>query len=172
MTDHPRDECGVVGIYGVDDAAPLAALAQTGDQTRPVAQSSAPASGSVGAVTAAPAATAEDLTFWGYGDTQADPQVHDVLAAAIQGGASVIVTQNLKDFPEATLAPFNIAAVHPDDFITGLVASDPGPVVVALAADRERLRHPPMTVAEYLVGLERAGLRLTAATLRPFANSL
>ncbi len=27
MTDHPRDECGVVGIYGVDDAAPLAALA-------------------------------------------------------------------------------------------------------------------------------------------------
>ena len=39
-------------------AAPLAAVAQTGDQTRPVAQSSAPASGSVGAVTAAPAATA------------------------------------------------------------------------------------------------------------------
>jgi uncharacterized membrane protein YfcA len=39
-------------------AAPLAALAQNGDQTRPVAQSSAPTSGSVGAVTAAPAATA------------------------------------------------------------------------------------------------------------------
>ncbi len=26
MMDHPRDACGVVGLYGVDDAAPLAAL--------------------------------------------------------------------------------------------------------------------------------------------------
>lgn len=39
-------------------AAPMAALAQNGDQTRPDAQSSASTSGSVGAVTAAPTATA------------------------------------------------------------------------------------------------------------------
>lgn len=39
-------------------AAPMAALAQNGDQTRPAVQSSASTSGSVGAVTAAPAATA------------------------------------------------------------------------------------------------------------------
>gem|GEM_PF-5005500 len=53
------------------------------------------------------------------------PDVHDrhVLAAAIHGCASVIVTLNLRDFPADRLAPHGLEAQHPDDFIGGLLES-------------------------------------------------
>src|SRR5579885_2357699 len=47
------------------------------------------------------------------------PDANDrhVLAAAIQGNADVIVTFNLRHFPEEALAPYQIEAIHPDDFL-------------------------------------------------------
>src|SRR5947209_1755214 len=53
--------------------------------------------------------------------TLPDPGDRHVLAAAIHGGASIIVTANLKDFPATALAPHNIIAEHPDIFISGLL---------------------------------------------------
>jgi hypothetical protein len=35
----------------------------------------------------------------------------------IVGRCNVIVTQNLKDFPEAALAPYGINVQHPDEFL-------------------------------------------------------
>ena len=46
-----------------------------------------------------------------------DPNDRHVLAAAIHSHADVIVTSNLRDFPPATLAPFNISAMTADDFL-------------------------------------------------------
>lgn len=43
-----------------------------------------------------------------------------VLAAAIVGKASVIVTWNLKDFPAAALRPHGITCVSPDEFLIRL----------------------------------------------------
>lgn len=48
--------------------------------------------------------------------TLPDPDDRHVLAAAIVGRCDAIVTQNLKDFPPETLAPFSIETQHPDDF--------------------------------------------------------
>ncbi len=46
-----------------------------------------------------------------------DPDDRHVLAAAIRSSAQVIVTFNLKDFPESALAPFGIEPMHPDVFV-------------------------------------------------------
>lgn len=45
-----------------------------------------------------------------------DPDDRHVLAAAIKAGAQVIVTRNLKDFPETDLQPWDIEAQSPDAF--------------------------------------------------------
>src|SRR5437879_2534572 len=71
-----------------------------------------------------------------------------VLAAAICAGAEVIVTFNLKDFPNDTLARFNIEAQHPDDFLLSLFDVVPGMVCAAIKRQRESLRNPPKTSEE------------------------
>lgn len=40
-----------------------------------------------------------------------------VLAAAVRERAEVIVTTNLKHFPDDALKPYQIKALHPDDFL-------------------------------------------------------
>lgn len=44
-----------------------------------------------------------------------------VLAAAIRINANLIVTSNLKDFPEAYLASFGLAAKGVDDFVVDMI---------------------------------------------------
>ncbi|MBX3149486.1 PIN domain-containing protein [Candidatus Obscuribacterales bacterium] len=46
-----------------------------------------------------------------------DPDDRHVLAAAITCRAHVIVTANLRDFPESSLRQYSIAAQHPDEFL-------------------------------------------------------
>jgi predicted nucleic acid-binding protein len=81
-----------------------------------------------------------------------------VLAAAMQIGADVIVTQNLRDFPASILEPLGIRAVHADDFICGLKASDPTVVLAAVAAQRANFKNPQLTLEEYLARLSSEGL--------------
>ena len=101
-----------------------------------------------------------------------DPDDRHVLAAAIHGGANVIVTSNLRDFPAATLAPYNITAEHPDAFVLRLLNDDPDRVLSALADDRADLINPPLSVDQYLAILERGGLVTTVVALRLFADRL
>jgi predicted nucleic acid-binding protein len=48
-----------------------------------------------------------------------------ILAAAIHGGANVIVTMNLRDFPDSAVAGFGIEAMHPDKFVLELLDKSP-----------------------------------------------
>ena len=75
------------------------------------------------------------------------PDANDVhvLAAAIAGHADCIVTANLKDFPEDTLAPFGLQAIHPDEFLIAQMDLDQLAVLAAFKAQRERLRNPVYT---------------------------
>lgn len=101
-----------------------------------------------------------------------DPDDRHVLAAAIHARADVIVSFNLKDFPDAALAPFGLEAQHPDEFLAHLL--DLSPLAVCAAANRQRaaLRHPPLDVESFLGTLERQGLPHTVARLRTHARLL
>ena len=50
-----------------------------------------------------------------------DEKDRHVLAAAIKTNANIIVTNNMKDFPEEYLASFGLTAKTADDFITDTI---------------------------------------------------
>ncbi len=102
------------------------------------------------------------------------PDVDDrhVLAGAIHGGASVIVTVNLRDFTAATLARHDIEAQHPDVFVRSLIEDDADAVVAAVAEHRAALVNPPKAPGEYLAMLERHNMTETVAALRSFMDAL
>ena len=104
--------------------------------------------------------------------TLPDPDDRHVLAAAIHGGAGVIVTFNLSDFPASVLGQFHIEAVHPDEFIAGLWDESPRPCFEAMRLQRASLKRPPKTAAEYLATLEQCRLPETAARVRPHADEI
>lgn len=101
--------------------------------------------------------------------TLPDPKDRHVLAAAIQTHADVIVTFNLRDFPDAILEPYGIDAQHPDVFISQWIEIAPALVCNAVKQHRQRLRKPPKTIEEYLNTLQRQGLPQTVSLLQEFS---
>jgi len=101
-----------------------------------------------------------------------DPDDRHVLAAAIHGEASVIVTFNLRDFPRAALAPFGIEALHPDDFILKLLERDAVAVISAAQRQRAQLVHPSIDTEHYLEMLRKQGLIKTADALADYRDRL
>jgi len=100
------------------------------------------------------------------------PDANDrhVLAAAIKSGASLIVTTNLADLPPAALAPFDVEAIHPDDFVLDLMDLSEGAVVAAAKRARTALNAPTITADDYLARLAANGLLNTAGKLKEFAE--
>lgn len=96
------------------------------------------------------------------------PDVNDrhVLAAAIKGQAEVIVTFNLKDFPDRCLSQFDVWAQHPDEFISHLIDLSPEAVLLVARQQRTSLKKPPQTVDEFLDTLLRQQLPRTVAFLK------
>ena len=97
-----------------------------------------------------------------------DPDDRHVLAAAIRCSASVIVTSNEKDFPQAALTPFGIEAQHPDLLIDNLFDLDAAAVVSAAQKQRAQLKSPPLDVDRYLDALLRQGLVQTVKSLSTY----
>lgn len=97
--------------------------------------------------------------------TLPDPNDRHVLAAAIVARADVIVTQNLKDFPEERLRTYDIEVQHPDDFVFYQLDLQADVVLGALHAQRRRLKNPPVSGAQFLDALEKF-LPLTVGVLR------
>ena len=69
-----------------------------------------------------------------------DPDDCHLLAAAIHCQAQAIVTFNLKDFPKATLEPFEVEAIHPDDFVIDTINLNAPRVASAIRAWQQRLQ--------------------------------
>lgn len=112
----------------------------------------------------------EDCLIEGYEeliDSLELPDLGDrhVLAAAIKGRADVIVTYNLKHFPEKNLDKYGIEAQHPDEFIGHVIDLQPEKVCLAVKSIRKRLRNPPQDVDDYLMSLAKQKLPQTISFL-------
>jgi predicted nucleic acid-binding protein len=95
-----------------------------------------------------------------------DPKDRHVLAAAVRANAEVIVTFNLRDFPEPALKPYDITAVGPDDFLLDQLDLYPGLTVEVLEQQAAAYRREPTTIAGLLPLLERSGLPRFAGEVR------
>jgi hypothetical protein len=73
-----------------------------------------------------------------------DPDDRHVVAAAVVGRCDVIVTQNLKHFPKAALAPYGINAQHPDEFLCNHLNLAQGLFCGVVQKVRRRLKNPPI----------------------------
>ena len=100
------------------------------------------------------------------GLTLPDPADRHVLAAAIRAGAQVIVTYNLKDFPETALAEYGIEAQHPDTFVYHLITLAPPRIAQVVREMAEQFKNPPKSVDEVLDALEHRELVQSVAELR------
>ena len=95
-----------------------------------------------------------------------DPDDRHVLAAAIISEAKIIVTFNLKDFPESILAKYGIAAQHPDVFVGDLIERYPQQILQAVDTILDRLKNPRQTFTNHLETLANQGLLNSVALLR------
>ncbi|MBU3029893.1 RSP_2648 family PIN domain-containing protein [Paracoccus marinaquae] len=81
-----------------------------------------------------------------------DPADRHVVEAALAGGASLVVTANLRDFPQSLMQRLGLRAIHPDAFLLDLYRRTPDPVALAVQAARDKAARigGEMTVAEML----------------------
>ena len=86
-------------------------------------------------------------------DMACDAKDRHVLVAAVRGGADILVTFNLKDFPAESTVRYGIEAVHPDLFLVRLLAERPNDVIAALERESAALRNPTRTVGQFLASL-------------------
>lgn len=73
-----------------------------------------------------------------------------VLAAAIHTQAQIILTYNQRHFPRRVLAPYDITAQHPDEFLTALMKRSSKEVCNILEVMRARKTRPSLSQAEIL----------------------
>jgi hypothetical protein len=122
-------------------------------------------------------AAVPDALVTGYEDLIAglalpDPDDRHVLAAAIRAKADAIVTFNLADFPAASLEPYGVEAIHPDDFLICQFDLNPPAVCRAVRKQRASLRNPPQSVEQVLDTFARQRLPQTVERLRRYADFL
>lgn len=96
-----------------------------------------------------------------------DPNDIHVLAAAIAGGADVIITFNAEDFPRQTLADEGLQRLDPDQLLISIWQQEPAVVaqcVENVRAEAERLSGRPQPLRALLkrARLPRLGKALSA----------
>lgn len=106
---------------------------------------------------ALPTALVSDYEIAGTDINLPDPDDVHVLAAALAAGAEVIVTANLRDFPEQVLVQYGVRAISPGEFLDQLLAEQPALVHQALEIQIERYRHPPLEMSQLMKQLAQQG---------------
>lgn len=91
-----------------------------------------------------------------------DPDDCHVLAAAIKTNANIIVTNNLKDFPNDYLKTFGLTAKSADDFLTDIIDLNPDTAIKAFKELVLYRRNPDLDEFEVLDIMRRQGLKNAA----------
>lgn len=118
-----------------------------------------------------------EATVEGYEDlipTLHLPDENDrhVLAAAIKAGASVIVTENTKDFPPEILSKYELETRTADEFAVDTFQLYVTDALDAIRKMRERHKKPPHNADELIVALVARGLVDFANELAPHKKLL
>ncbi len=95
----------------------------------------------------------------GAGSMSNHPGDRHVLAAGVRGRADAIVTDNLKHFGPDALAPYDIEAQTPDQFLLNQLSLSPDAVrrsVEACAATTGKGGRPVLPAPDWLVLLDRS----------------
>ena len=100
------------------------------------------------------------------GEMTNHPKDRHVLAAAVRGGAEVLVTFNGKDFPVDSTSTYDVEVVHPDEFLLDQLDLHPGATIRALEEVVSNYDSPAMTTDDYLLALARAGVPQFADAVR------
>lgn len=92
------------------------------------------------------------------GLTLPDEKDRHVLAAAIKTNANIIVTNNLKDFPDEYLSTFGLKAKLPDDFIADIIDLNQETALLAFKKLVLNRRNPDLDEFQVLDNLRNNGL--------------
>ncbi len=95
-----------------------------------------------------------------------DKNDRHVVAAAIKSNSTIIITQNIKDFPILYLKAFGIDVQTPDSFISTQINLHNTLVLKAFINQVKNLKHPPQTPIQVLSTLEKNGLNKSVQKLR------
>jgi predicted nucleic acid-binding protein len=79
-----------------------------------------------------------------------DPDDQHVVAAAMEAGASMIVTWNLRDFPIRELRKHGLARQTPDAFLFGLYEQAPDMLIASLANARHNLSRSRVSASGFI----------------------
>jgi hypothetical protein len=88
-----------------------------------------------------------------------------VVAAAIQTRAAVIVTNNIKHFPQDYIGKLHLSASTADEFLADVIDLYTPGTVAALRTMRARFRRPELDAESLLRRMESAGLTQTVNLL-------
>ena len=98
-----------------------------------------------------------DATVSGFedliGTMTNDPKDRHVLAAGIRANCEVLVTFNLRDFPDESVDAYDIEIVHPDKFLLDQLDLYPGPTVGVLRQLIADYSSPTLEMEDLLVRL-------------------
>lgn len=95
-----------------------------------------------------------------------DPDDRHVIAAALETGATGIVTRDRRHFTPAALKPFDLVPVDPDDLLVGCHERFPDDCVQAVEAARLALTRSCPSWDQYLDTLDAQGLTNFVQRLR------
>lgn len=104
--------------------------------------------------------------------TLPDPDDRHVVAAAIEAGASTIVTWNLRDFPASELRQHGLVGQSPDALLVNLYEQRPELLIGSLANARHNLRKSRISASAFVSVLRDHALANLAALMEKHISDL